>query len=374
MKKVLIFSLAYYPHVGGAEISIKEITDRISDIEFHLITQRFEESNAPLEKIGNVTVHRIGSGSDYMAKMLFIPSAAARALALHAEHRFDALWAMMSYMLLPIVLMRFQGVTLPYALSLQEGDSYEHMFGRLRILPFLPLINLGFRSAAVVQTISNYLAKWARVRGYRGTIEVIPNGVDVKHFSGEKKPHEGKILITTSRLVYKNAIDDVIRALPDVSDVKFKILGTGKEKEKLEKIAREKNVSDRVEFVGHVDHKDLPQHLRAADIFIRPSRSEGMGSSFIEAMAAEIPVIATQEGGIADFLFDEKRNPDKPTTGWAVDKDSPEQIAEAVKEIIAHPEKVKEVTANAKQMVSGKYDWDTIAKAMREKVFQNIFT
>ena len=55
-------------------------------------------------------------------------------------------------------------------------------------------------------------------------------------------------------------------------------------------------------------------------------------------MAAGLPVIATQEGGIADFLFDAVRNPDKETTGWAVDKDSPEQIAEAVREIVASRE------------------------------------
>ena len=90
-------------------------------------------------------------------------------------------------------------------------------------------------------------------------------------------------------------------------------------------------------------------------------------------MAAGIPVIATQEGGLADFLFDEKRNPDKPTTGWAVDKDSPQQIAAAVKEIIARPEKVREVVATAKKMVFEKYDWDIIARDMREKVFARLY-
>ena len=52
-----------------------------------------------------------------------------------------------------------------------------------------------------------------------------------------------------------------------------------------------------------------------------------------------------------------------------MDKDSPEQIAEAVKDIMARPEKVRAVVATAKQMVIEKYDWDIIAKQMREKVF-----
>jgi glycosyltransferase involved in cell wall biosynthesis len=248
------------------------------------------------------------------------------------------------------------------------------MFGRMRILPFLPLLNAGFRGANVVQTISTYLAGWAHTRGYKGHIEVIPNGADLNLFSGTPITHEGKILITTSRLVHKNAVDDVIRALPAVSDVDFKILGTGKDETMLRELAEKIDVADRVEFLGHIDHEDMPVYLHSADIFIRPSRSEGMGSSFVEAMAAELPVIATQEGGIADFLFDAKRNPDKPTTGWAVDKDSPEQIAAAIKDILARPDKVKEVTENAKKMVLEKYDWDKIAKDMRAKVFQKLFT
>ena len=123
-------------------------------------------------------------------------------------------------------------------------------------------------------------------------------------------------------------------------------------------------------MVGTISHKELPKYLAAADIFIRPSLSEGMGNSFIEAMAASLPVIATQEGGISDFLFDEKRNPDKPITGWAVDKDSPDGIVAAVKAIMGNPEKVRAVTATAKQMVIEKYDWAVVAKDMREKVFE----
>ena len=59
VKKILIFSLAYYPSVGGAEVAIKEITDRIApeDIEFHMITLRFDRGQARKEKIGKQTPH-----------------------------------------------------------------------------------------------------------------------------------------------------------------------------------------------------------------------------------------------------------------------------------------------------------------------------
>jgi glycosyltransferase involved in cell wall biosynthesis len=122
--------------------------------------------------------------------------------------------------------------------------------------------------------------------------------------------------------------------------------------------------------MGQISHAAMPLMLQACDIFIRPSRSEGMGNSFIEAMATKRPVIATQEGGIADFLFDANRNPDQSTTGWAVDKDRPDHIAQQVQNILAHPTEVARVTENAYQLVLQKYDWERIATDMREKIFR----
>lgn len=375
MKRVLIFSLAYFPRVGGAEIAVKEITDRLDpkDIEFHLITLRFDGASQK-EKVGNILVHRIGNGS-YLSKILFAPKAALMGISLHKKYRFNAVWSMMSYMLYPVVFMRALGVRLPYALTLQEGDTYEHMFGRWRIWPFLPLLTVGFRRATVVQAISTFLGTWARRRGFRGPLEIIPNGVNVKKLRGEPVAHDGVVLITTSRLVKKNAVDDIIRALALLSaHISLRVLGFGSEEKKLKALAHGLGLARRVIFLNHIAPDEIPRYLHAADIFIRPSRSEGMGNSFIEAMAAGLPVVATQEGGIADFLFDAKRNPEKSTTGWAVDKDSPEQIAQAVKEILSNQEFTKKVVENACKLAFEKYDWDLIARDMREKVFARLLS
>lgn len=386
MKKILIFSLAYFPkHIGGAEIAIKEITDRIdpADIEFHLVTQRFDDSLPAEERIGNVQVYRVGNGASYLAKALFVLRAAARGAKLHHEHHFDSVWAMMSYMVFPILFMRVWGIRLPYVLTLQEGDPFRHVFRRWHIRLLMPLLRKGFREADVVQTISTFLAKWARAAGFRGPLLVVPNGVDTRHFSQESpqsvineiKDMLGKrmgdvFLITTSRLVHKNAIDDVIRALAKLpSNVRFIVLGTGPDEAMLRALSKKEGVADRVEFLGQISHAEMPKYLKASDIFIRPSRSEGMGNSFIEAMAAGLPVIATQEGGLSDFLFDAKRNPDQPITGWAVDKDSSEQIVAAVEDIMSNPEKVRAVVATAREMVRQRFDWALVAEDMREKVF-----
>jgi phosphatidylinositol alpha-1,6-mannosyltransferase len=238
--------------------------------------------------------------------------------------------------------------------------------------PLWPLFVRAFTSADVVQAISSFLGKWARTRGFSGPLEIIPNGVAVSKFEGDTVPHEGVTLITTSRLVPKNAVDDIIRALPHIPDARLQVLGTGPEEANLKKLAARLGVESRVDFLGYVSQEKIPEYLHKADVFIRPSRSEGMGNSFIEAMAAGLPVVATQEGGIADFLFDAKLNPDKAATGWAVRKDSPEQIAQAVQTILGNPEAARQVTEHARAMVKENYDWDLVAKEMRERVFNRV--
>ncbi|MDE2071701.1 MAG: glycosyltransferase family 4 protein [Patescibacteria group bacterium] len=367
MKKILIFSLAYYPNVGGAEVAIKEITDRIADIEFHLVCLHFGKAHVPLpntERLGNVVVHRIGfKNQSRLNKFLFQFLAALKGSVLHRTHHFGATWAMMAHSAgVPGALFKMTHPKVPFILTLQEGDPPEYIERVMR--PLWPLFVRAFRTADVVQAISTFLGDWARRRGFTGPLEIIPNGVDISRFAKTLVPHEGRVLITTSRLVHKNAIDDVIRALPQLPGMRFKIFGTGPDEPALRALAAQLKVEDRVEFLGHVDHAHMPAHLHAADIFVRPSRSEGMGNSFVEAMAAGLPVIATREGGLADFVTSE--------VAWPVRKDNPKDIARAVKDILGNPERAARVVETARRLAFSKYDWALIARDMRERVFARV--
>lgn len=393
MKKILIFSLNYVPYVGGAEVAIREITDRISsqEYEFHLLVPHYDSNLSKKEKVGNVFVHRYGLArqgatiedqSKYplkLNKFLYQATAARKATSLHREFHFDATWAMMAHAAgIPAALFKKRHKNIPYLLTLQEGDPSTYVEGLMK--PVWPLFVHAFTRADFIQAISSYLLSWSRRMGFAGEGKVIPNGVDFHKFSSLPTEEElqtmrrrlliqdGEVtLITASRLVHKNAIDDVIRAVSLLpKNVSFVVCGVGPLEEDLKRLTRELSLEHQVRFVGALTHDELPCALHASTIFIRPSRSEGMGNSFIEAMAAGIPVIATQEGGISDFLFDENKNPDKEATGWAVAKDSPEEIAEAVKNIQSYPEKACEVTARARAMVQERYDWDDIARSMKE--------
>jgi len=391
MKKILIFSTAYLPFVGGAEVAIKEITSRLGDrYIFDLITARLDAALPKEERVGNITVYRVGIGVSLLDKLLLLFWGTAKAFKLHKEKQYDLFWGVIITFasLIPYVMKLIKpNIKTPIVLTLQEGDSEGRLHFRWGGLIHLSWV-LVLRRTQFLTAISTYLLDRAQRLGYRGPSEVIPNGVSIKYFSkefSEKELHiikqkigkkDGDIyLVTTGRLVKKNALDTVIRALAKLPEhVHFLVLGVGPLKFTLEALAKAKGIERRVHPMGFIDHDQLPKYLSISDIFIRPSRSEGMGNSFIEAMAAGLPVIATQEGGIADFLFDEKRNPDQKTTGWAVDKDSSEQIARAVQNIIANPDKVVEVKKTAKALVIKKYDWDIIARDMQERVFARVLS
>ncbi|MBL1434044.1 glycosyltransferase family 4 protein [Candidatus Wolfebacteria bacterium] len=391
-KKILIFSMSYYPKfIGGAEVAIKEITDRISDIEFHMVTLRFDSTLPKEEKIGNVIVHRIGFAKKnpisndlkkfplHFNKHLYQFLAFFKAKKLHKKYNFDATWAMMAHSAgIPAGMFKKKYSKVPYMLTLQEGDPTEEI--EVLMKKVWGLFTQAFTRADYLQAISTFLMNWGKSMGFSGEAVLIPNGVDIARFTSEvSREHiaqvcknigkkDGEVwLITTSRLVHKNAIDDVIRALEFLpSHIHFLILGDGPDKEMLENLAKDTGMSGRVHFYGFVDHSEIPAFYKACDIFIRPSRSEGMGNSFIEAMAAELPVIATREGGIADFLFDKK-------TGWAVSKDSPKQIVTAVEDILEGADGVDTIVQTAKEMVIKKYDWDIVVKEMKV-LFDKVLT
>jgi glycosyltransferase involved in cell wall biosynthesis len=396
-KRILIFSLAYYPkHVGGAEIAIKEITDRIDphEIKFDMVCLRFNSLLPKTETIGNVTVYRIGFSSKnptmadikkfplHLNKFFFQFLAAWKAHRLYQKNRYDGIWAMMAHSCgVPATLFKLFHPQVSYLLTLQEGDPPEYIQKKMRLL--YPLFKRAFTEADFMQTISTFLANWARRMGYQGPLEVIPNAVNTEYFSQQYSQVElntlkkklGKkdddiFIITTSRLVPKNGIEDVIESLQFLPEnYKFLILGIGPLENELKLKTKNLRLETRVLFLGQIDHKEMPKYLKISDIFIRPSLSEGMGNSFIEAMAAGIPVIATQEGGIADFLFDPDRNPDKEPTGLAVNVHDPQGIVRQVKRYAADTGLKERIISNARRLVFAKYDWDKIARDMKGKVF-----
>jgi glycosyltransferase involved in cell wall biosynthesis len=385
MKKILIFSTAYHPFVGGAEIAVKEITDRLSHedsagaggFEFDMITLNLDGKQKAEEKIGNVNVYRIGNAGK-VSKLFFPFAALGFASHLHGKKRYDAIWSIMaSFSGFGAMFFKKKYPMVPFILTLQEGDPIEYILKQVQFVNFW--FKQIFTRADYIQTISTYLADWAKNMGATAPITVIPNGVDVKMFSQNFSEQELTVLrqelfkktddvylVTTSRLEEKNGVVDIIKALPHLpAHVKLLVIGDGSLRVELETLVKGGEVVGRVIFLGQKDHKDIPKYLKVSDIFVRPSLSEGMGNSFIEAMAAGIPVIATRVGGIPDFLYENE-------TGLFCEVENPFSIADQVKKLLENKELRDTLVANAQKLVQEKYDWSFVAERMKTEIFAKV--
>lgn len=363
-KRVLIFATTYYPVYSGAEVAVRELTDRIDEFEYDLISAKFKSGLPRTERIGNVRVHRVGFGhpSDKYLLPILGP---IRALRLQAP---DIIWSLMaSYGGFAALFYSWFTSKPRFLLTLQEGDPLEHYTKRLGI--FAPLHPILFRRADAVQAISHFLADWSKRMGFSGMPDVIPNGVPMEPFTRPILPEERKrirqgfgfaesdtVLIHTGRLSKKNAVDDLIRALLTLpASYKVLLIGNGEDEDALKRLAGELGVAERVVFAGARPHIELPPYLQASDVFVRASLSEGLGNSFLEAMACGIPVIGTPVGGIPDFLKDGE-------TGIMCHPRDPKSIAEAVLRLAGDRDLHDALVQNGKRLVKEQYDWDALAK------------
>lgn len=377
-KRVLIFATNYLPFVGGAEIAVKEITDRLPGISFNLIAPRFRRNLPSAERVGNVDVCRVGFGFSF-DKFLLPFLGFFKAAALSRREPFDLFWSIMaSQGSIAASLAKSLRKKVPLLLTLQEGDPETHLAryvggSRLLYIAFVrPWHRMVFRRADRVTVISEALRDRARRGGVRVPVDVVPNGVDIGLFSRPVSQDErarlserlGKkdgsvFLITVSRLVRKNAVDDCIRALSFLGgNAALLVAGSGPDESALKTLARKEGVAERVLFLGEVPHRELPAYLAISDIFVRPSRSEGLGNAFLEAMAAGVPVIGTPVGGIVDFLKDKE-------TGLLAGVGDPKDIALKVGVFLRDGALRESVRAAAKKLVAERYSWPIIAEEMR---------
>ena len=370
-------------------MAVKEITDRVRDVKFDMITVRLDKRYVKREKAGNVTVYRIGWGLGRIDKLLFPFRAARLAGKLHQQNHYDIVWSIMaSWSGFAALFFKKKNPQVKFLLTLQEGDDLRVPVKKSFLVHFW--FKQIFTRADYIQCISNYLAKWAKKMGATCPVEVVPNGTNFQFsifqpkadppradnfqsisndsISNFKKQlditDDEKIILTTSRLVKKNGIEDLVDAIHLLvtrhsSLFTLVICGDGEEREKLKVKSKKLGIADKVKFVGFVQPEELPKYYAIADVFCRPSLSEGLGNSFLEAMSAGVPVVATPVGGIPDFLQD-------GVTGWFCKVKDPTSIAEKIKYVMdeKNKEEVKKVTADALKMVQEKYNWSIIAGQM----------
>lgn len=365
--KVLVFITSFHPFIGGAEIAIQEVSRRLSsELDFFIVTARFRRDLPKKEISPEGTIIRLGFGTRFDKWLL--PFLAP----FYYRDETSIVWGVdISQGSLAAALFKLFNPKTRFILNVQYGYGEERLAsGRFGV------IGMAFRfmlnQADYVTAISNHLLGVVRSYGYKGPAEVIYNGVDVGKFrikNQELRIKKEKVVITTSRLIPKNGIDTLIYAIAEVkkiiTDIQCFIIGDGSERKNLELQTANCKLQANIKFFGSVSYEEIPRYLHQADIFVRPSRSEGMGNSFVEALAAGIPIIGTSVGGITDIIEDRK-------TGLFAAVDNPDDLAVKIIAMLQDKEMGRAMVENAQPMIQERFSWDVIALQYK-KVFEKVF-
>lgn len=198
----------------------------------------------------------------------------------------------------------------------------------------------------------------------------IAPGIDTEHFAPAADSEllkreldlEGKrVIVSVGRLVHRKGQDTLVEALPEIlkeyPDAHLLFVGVGPHLEYIHKRAIQLGVLANISFVGRVQYSELPRFISVGEIFAMPSRSrlaglevEGLGIVYLEASACELPVVGGLSGGAPDAVLEGE-------TGFAVDGLNPTAVAGAVNQLLADPERAKEMGRRGRQWIIDEWEW-----------------
>ena len=206
-------------------------------------------------------------------------------------------------------------------------------------------------------------------------IFITPFGVDTEKFKNlniEKNKNELVIGIVKT-LTENYGIEYLIKAIKELENIldienskkiKLLIYGKGELKNKLESLTKELQIEDKVIFKGYISNEDIPKVLNEMDIFVVPSINESFGVAAVEAMACEIPVIASSVGGLKEVIIDKE-------TGYLVPKKDYKEIAKYLKKLILDKNLRIYLGKNGRKRVLENYDWNSNVNYMI-KIYKEI--
>ena len=200
-------------------------------------------------------------------------------------------------------------------------------------------------------------------------IDVVFNGVNAERFQFEwdeaerqklrmqyAKPDE-KIVIYVGRFVREKGIQVLLNAvhavLADQPKTKFLIVGGG-QRERFEKFVDWAGLNESVIFAGFRANRALHELYRCADVAVFPSLYEPFGIVALEGMAAGIPVVSSDAGGLKEIVLHEK-------TGLTSFANDPSSLAWAIREALNNPKKAQEMAENAKERLEEYFNWSDLA-------------
>ena len=227
------------------------------------------------------------------------------------------------------------------------------------------------RAARVVATCRDEVEELAALGVDLDRVDVVPCGVDVRHFTPGAAPlddparREPYRIVSVGRLVPRKGYATILEALVALPGVELVVAGgrtsgtVEAEQVRLETLAAELGVADRVHFIGQVGHFLMPALLCTADLVVCAPWYEPFGLVPLEAMACGVPVVASAVGGMLDSVADGE-------TGRLVPPQDPAALATVVAELLADPARRHAYGRAGVQRARSQYSWDAVAAATAE--------
>lgn len=220
-------------------------------------------------------------------------------------------------------------------------------------------------------SVSNALKKTANtIEKPKREIRVVYNGCDSDTFVFRKEyrtqirnelgiSEKDKVLIFIGSLSKEKGILELMAAFTKVNSTKANlhlvIIGNGPEQLRIQNIVASHNIETKVHIIGCRPHDEIPKYLSSADIFALPSHTEGLPNVVLEAMACELPVIATRVGGIPEVV-------EEGRSGILIDKKNVDSLKDAIESLIKNESMAKEMGINGRKNVENNFSWYRNAK------------
>ncbi|MFW6116567.1 MAG: glycosyltransferase family 4 protein [bacterium] len=373
MKRLLVFSAFFYPHIGGYERNVQELCARLVCQGFHvdLITCN---TNAVSwhEVVVGVSVYRLPCWN-ILGHRYPIPRPAPhmlRLLAQLASDRYCAVTTQTRFFPTSFLGLLFAKLTQTPLIHVERGSQHSTTASRtIRVAAQAYDHTLGaliVRSARYCVGVSQAACEFLTHLGAKNTY-VIHNGIAPTHsprlgndWRVENNVGRDVVLVSfVGRLIYAKGVQDLIRAFarikPSYPKLTLVIVGDGPYRGNLEALAGSVNHHDDVLLVGEKDHDEVFALLEASDIFVNPSYSEGLPTSVMEAAIAGVPIIATDIGGTREIIKDD-------TTGILVEPSDVQQLANRLEQLASDYGLRQALGASAREHVKKEFRWEGIAE------------
>ena len=360
-----------FPPIGGGGANanhyiLKQFADD-EDLSIDLVTSSKDGADRTDSFASNITLHRLNvrkkalhywTQPEVLRWLWRARGYVKKSLDLSSYDVCHAIFGFPSGMIAYIIRKR-----LPYIISLRGSDvpGFNQRFSAQYVI-LKPVFRRIWRKAAAVIANSEGLRDLA-LQTDDVPIGVIPNGVDTEEFApADIFVEPGPRLICVSRLIERKGIDFLIRAMPAVIEkhpqATLSIFGEGNIKEELEELVRSLGLTGSITLPGRVAHDELPGRYADADVFVLPSKNEGMSNTVLEAVASGLPVVGTTVGG-NNVLVEEGRN------GFLVEPESVDALADAVLKIAADADGARAMGRRSRE-IAETMSWGSVAEAYSE--------